>query len=66
MKLYLVRHGEAVCDESDPRLSTDGRQAVEKVAEYLYRKMITVERIECSMKRRALETAEAIARAVPG
>lgn len=64
MKLYLVRHGEALTEESDPRLSPEGREAVEKVAEYLAGRKITVDRIECSMKRRALETAETIARAV--
>lgn len=68
MKVYLVRHGDALSEAEDPRrsLSPAGRAQVSKVAGVLARMRVRVGRIECSTKQRALDTAEIIAAAIDG
>lgn len=63
MRIYLVRHGKAVSEAEDPScpLSSEGREQVEKVAQFLKRMNTKVELIECSRKKRAIETAAIIA-----
>jgi len=59
MLLYLARHGEAmpaVIDQTKP-LTKLGRKEIEKVGNYLKTKNIEVDEIWCSMKKRAVETA---------
>jgi len=60
MKLYLVQHGEAVTKEVDPDrpLSTQGINAVTRVANFLKQSGISVSKILHSGKTRARETAE--------
>ncbi len=66
MKLYLVRHGEAVADLIDPArpLSPKGNAEVCRVAEFLKTSNISVECIWHSTKLRARQTAELLAQAV--
>ena len=69
MKLYLVQHGEAVAKEVDPdrALSERGFRDVEKMALFLRRSGIGVDRILHSGKRRAKQTAQVLAAAIlPG
>jgi phosphohistidine phosphatase len=69
MRLYLVRHGEAVPEEIDGHrpLSEKGRRDVQRMAVILARAGVKVDRVVHSGKRRALETALALARTVgPG
>ena len=63
MRLYLVRHGEALSKEVDPErsLSNEGRQEAEKVAAFLERQAIEVEAVWESGKKRATQTAEIMA-----
>ncbi|MBU0755216.1 MAG: phosphohistidine phosphatase SixA [Planctomycetes bacterium] len=64
MKIYLVRHGDALSEYEDPAqpLSPEGRHQVERVAECLAHMRVRVGKIECSTKRRAFETAQILAR----
>lgn len=64
MKIYLVRHGDALSEstENGRPLSPHGREQVEKVGACLARMNIEVESIECSTKLRAYETAQILAR----
>ena len=65
MKLYLVRHGEHVSEDLDPRrpLSEKGLRDVRRVGEFLIgQKDFRVEQIFHSPKQRALETAQALAK----
>jgi phosphohistidine phosphatase len=66
MRLYLVRHGQALSKEVDPDrgLSAAGRQDVEKVAVFLKGKGIEVDAIWESGRKRASQTAEILATAV--
>src|SRR5512139_2014144 len=66
MRLYLVRHGEALPREVDPErgLSNEGRQEAEKVAAFLKGLAIEVEAVWESGKKRATQTAEIMASAV--
>ena len=66
MRLYLVRHGEAVSKEADPRrpLSDPGRTEVERLASFIDAAGIRVGHIMHSGKRRAEQTAEILATAV--
>jgi phosphohistidine phosphatase len=66
MKVYLVRHGEAVSSESDPQkpLSEQGRADVRKVASFIRPLKISVEHIWHSGKLRAAQTAEILAGSV--
>jgi phosphohistidine phosphatase len=69
MRLYLVQHGDAVPEQSDPErpLSAAGRRDVEAVARLLARNAIRAERVAHSGKLRAQQTAELLAAALaPG
>lgn len=61
MRLYLVRHGEAVSDFVDSRrpLSEKGKGDVQKIAQFLKSVNVKVDTIVHSGKRRAEETAAA-------
>ena len=66
MKLYLVQHGEAVGKDVDPQrpLSEQGAADVLAMAAFLRRAGVRVERVWHSGKRRAEQTADALAKAV--
>jgi phosphohistidine phosphatase len=66
MKLFLVQHGEALRTDIDPQrpLSQQGAHDVKKMAAFLHRAGIGVERVLHSGKRRAQQTAAILARAV--
>lgn len=66
MKLYLAQHGEALSKDEDPErpLSDRGRREVEAVAALLKTAGVRVARVWHSGKRRALQTAEILAKAV--
>jgi phosphohistidine phosphatase len=63
MKLYLVQHGAAKSESEDPArpLTEEGRQTVERVAEFLAARSIRIDRVEHSDKLRARQTAEILA-----
>lgn len=60
MKVYLVRHGEALSPEINPEkpLSPQGRGEIERIAKFLARKSFPLFTILHSQKLRAKETAE--------
>ena len=60
MKLYLMRHGEALSPQKDPErgLTDNGKSKVELVAKYLVDQGITFSQVLHSKKKRARETAE--------
>jgi len=60
MKLYLMQHGKPVPKEKDPErpLSTEGIDEINKMAEFLKKRGIRVDRIFHSGKTRARQTAE--------
>lgn len=60
MKLYLVRHGEAISPELDPEkaLSPRGREEIQKIVKFLGSKSFPVSKIIHSSKARARQTAE--------
>ena len=66
MKVYLVRHGQAVSSQIDPEkpLSEQGLADVRKVASFIKHLEISVEHIWHSGKLRAAQTAEVIAESV--
>lgn len=69
MRLFLVRHGDAVSSDVDPArpLSETGKAVVSKVGRHLKGLGIRVEEIRCSTKARALQTAQIIAEEIaPG
>ena len=59
MKLYLVRHGEAMPSSKEPSrpLSSEGRRGVERVALFLREAGVKVKHIYHSEKLRAAQTA---------
>jgi len=63
MLLYLVQHGEAKREEEDPArpLTDKGKSEVEKIASFIAKTGIHIERILHSGKLRALQTAEILA-----
>ena len=63
MKLYLMRHGEALHPAVDPemRLSPRGRDDAAKMGEYFKREGIFIDAVWHSPKARALETAQCMA-----
>lgn len=63
MKLYLVRHGEALPADKNPErpLSEKGRKDVQKVGQELARRNVTCSEIWHSRKLRAVETAHFLA-----
>lgn len=66
MKVYLIRHGDAVSSDVDPQrpLSEQGRTAVCRIASFIRPLEISVERIWHSGKPRAAQTAEILAEVV--
>ena len=66
MKLYLVRHGDAVSSQLDPKrpLSEQGLTDIRKVASFIKPLGISVEHIRHSGKLRATQTAEILAESV--
>lgn len=69
MKLYLVQHGEACAKEVDPDrpLTAQGRADIDRLAGFLGRAGVRVDRVMHSGKRRAAQTAERLAAAIaPG
>lgn len=60
MKIYLVRHGEALSTEADPQrpLSSKGKKEVEELALHLKQRGVQVPEILHSPKLRAEQTAE--------
>ena len=63
MRLYVVRHGEAISENVDPRrpLSSTGRAEIQSLAGYVQREQPRVEKILHSTKLRAKETAQILA-----
>jgi phosphohistidine phosphatase len=63
MKLYLVQHGAAAAKEDDPErpLTAEGRADVKRLAAFLKRAGVRVERVIHSGKLRAKQTAECLA-----
>lgn len=69
MKLYLMRHGEALSPQIDPErgLSGNGKQKITDVAHYLRKKSVSFKHIFHSEKKRARETAQIMANIIsPG
>lgn len=69
MRLYLAQHGAAVSKEADPErpLSEQGAADARAMAAFLRQAGVRVERVWHSGKRRAGQTAEALAKAMlPG
>ena len=68
MKLYLVRHGEALSEQVDPEcgLSDRGKSDVAAVAAHLAELGVAPARIQHSTKARARQTAAIIAGAIGG
>lgn len=66
MRLYVVRHGDAVSEKVDPTrpLSDEGRAAAQRVAMFLRQSGLRVARVLHSGKKRAEQTAEMLARSV--
>ena len=66
MKVYLVRHGEAVSSQFHPQrpLSEQGFADIQKVASFIKPLEISVEHIRHSGKLRAEQTAEILAESV--
>ncbi len=66
MRIYLVRHGEALPEEQDPRrpLSTKGREQAEVMARFLKAKGISVGAVWHSDKLRAVQTANLLGSSV--
>ena len=66
MKVYLVRHGDAVPEEVDPArpLTAKGQAEVEATARELAEEGARIDEIWYSSKLRAKQTAEIIARAL--
>ena len=66
MKLYLAQHGEACTKDVDPErpLSDQGREEIERLAEFLARTGIKVDRVIDSGKLRAAQTADLLAAAI--
>jgi phosphohistidine phosphatase len=66
MKIFLVRHGEAVSKNVDPErcLSDYGRKDLQKLASFLMQHQFTVREIWHSVKLRARQTAEILSSAI--
>lgn len=60
MRLYLVRHGQALDENKDKsrHLNAKGKLDAQKTAEFLKRANITLDAIFTSKKTRAIQTAE--------
>ncbi|MDH5369405.1 MAG: phosphohistidine phosphatase SixA [Gammaproteobacteria bacterium] len=69
MKLYLMRHGEALSPQEDPErgLSNNGKFKIESVAKHLQQQDLTLQHVYHSTKKRAQQTAEIMAHIIsPG
>jgi len=66
MKLYLVQHAEACTKEINPErpLTEQGKNDMERLADFLHQAGIKVERVIHSGKRRAQQTAELLAQVI--
>ena len=66
MALYLVQHGKSLPKDQDPDqgLSEEGKAETELIAQTAKEKGITVSQIKHSVKTRARQTAEILARAL--
>jgi len=66
MKLYLVQHGKAAAKETDPLrpLTKEGRNDVQKVAEFIKPLSLCVDCLWHSGKTRAAQTADILATVV--
>ena len=66
MKLYLVQHGEACAKDVAPDrpLTDQGREDIDRLAEFLGQAGIEVQRVMHSGKLRAAQTADLLAKAV--
>ena len=64
MKLYLMRHGEALSPDIDPEqgLSGNGKDRIEALAKHLQQQNLTFQSVFHSEKKRAMQTAEIMAR----
>lgn len=60
MKLYLMRHGEALSAEADPErgLSDNGKEKIDALAKHLHKQQLTFQCVFHSWKKRAVQTAE--------
>lgn len=60
MKLYLMRHGDALSSEDDPErgLTNDGKLKIELLAKHLNKQNLNFDCVCHSFKKRAKETAE--------
>jgi phosphohistidine phosphatase len=66
MKLYLVQHAKAASRDVDPQrpLTDEGRRDVQKVAAFIGRLSLRPDVVWHSGKKRAVQTAEALAKVV--
>ncbi len=60
MKLYLMRHGDALSAEADPErgLSDKGKEKIEALAKHLQQQDLAFKCVFHSFKKRAIQTAE--------
>jgi len=60
MKLYLMRHGEALSSNKDPqrRLTDNGKLKIEQLAKHLQQQKLTYSHAYHSDRKRAQQTAE--------
>lgn len=69
MKLYLMRHGEALSAHIDPEcgLTDNGKVKIESVAKHLHKQGLIFQQVFHSKKKRAQQTAEIMTRIIsPG
>jgi phosphohistidine phosphatase len=66
MKLYLMRHGEALPPQKDPQcgLSDSGKLKIEQLAKHLQQQNLSFTHIYHSKKKRAQQTAEIMTRII--
>jgi phosphohistidine phosphatase len=66
MKLYLVRHGDALAEREDPSrsLSSTGQSEIERLAKWLADAHVSLSEIRHSTKNRAAQTTRIIAEAL--
>lgn len=66
MKLYLMRHGEALSPQEDPErgLTDNGKFKIESVAKHLQQQGLMFQHVYHSKKKRAQQTAEIMTRII--
>ena len=66
MKLYLMRHGEALPSSKDPQrgLTDEGKLKIEQLANHLQKQKMTFIRVHHSDRKRAQQTAEIMTNAI--